>query len=59
MEIQDSSSSERRWTHGSYAAAGFAIFIFLYGLAFMIISTNLPTDGWIFVGDTFSNPPNA
>jgi hypothetical protein len=57
MEIQDSSSSERRWTHGSYAAAGFAIFIFLYGLAFMIISTNLPTDGWIFVGDTFSNPP--
>lgn len=58
METQDRSSIERRWTPGSYAAAGFAIFIFLYGLVYMIITTNIPTDGWIFEGNILSDPPS-
>ena len=58
MEILDPSSNERRWTPGSTAAAGFALFIFLYGLALTTITTYLPTDGWVYGGERFSDPPS-
>jgi hypothetical protein len=58
MEILDPSFNERRWSRGSYVAAGFALFIFLYGLVFTIITTNLPTDGWVYEGDRLSDPPS-
>jgi hypothetical protein len=48
---------ERHWTRGSYAAAGFALFILLYALGMAIYTLPMPTDGWIFDGDRFTNPP--
>jgi hypothetical protein len=47
----------RRWTRGSYAAAGFALFLLLYALGMAIYTFNMPTDGWIIDGDRFVNPP--
>jgi hypothetical protein len=44
------SANERRWTAGSFLAAGFALFLFVYNLGFSIWSTTLPSDGWMFAG---------
>jgi hypothetical protein len=38
--------NERRWRRGSYIAAGFALFLFLYNLITALVSLTWPTDGW-------------
>jgi hypothetical protein len=50
-------SNERRWTTGSYLAAGFALFLFLYQLGTSLISVTRPTDGWRMTGDLNSGSP--
>jgi hypothetical protein len=52
-------SSERRWNRGSYVAAGFALFLFLYNLGFSILSTTWPTDGWMFGGTSNAEQPEV
>ena len=52
-------SNERRWTSGSYVAAGFALFIFLYNLGTAVWSTTWPTDGWRMTGDLNSDSPQV
>jgi hypothetical protein len=50
-------SNERRWTRGSYAAAGFALFLFLYTLGTVLINITRPTDGWRMSGDLNNGSP--
>ena len=57
--MPDSSSDERRWAPGSYAAAGFAIIILLYNLITSLLSMNRLTDGWLFTENMFSDPPSV
>jgi hypothetical protein len=51
------STAERRWTPGSFAAAGFALFIVAFKLGMSLISLSRPTDGWLIAGGVVSNPP--
>ena len=59
MNVDDGmiASNERRWTSGSYAAAGFALFLFLYTLGTTLISITWPTDGWRMSGDLNTGSP--
>jgi hypothetical protein len=57
--MQSSDRVERRWTSGSFLAAGFALFMFLFYLGEALWSTTLPTDGWRFSGDAQSESPQV
>jgi hypothetical protein len=50
---QDRSISphERRWTAGTWVAAAFAAFIFLFNSGMALISFTWPSDGWMISGD--------
>ena len=52
----EASARERRWTAGSYTAAGFALFILLYNLTYSLYTFSIPTDGWLFTEDSQTTP---
>jgi hypothetical protein len=51
------SIADRRWTAGSYVAAGFALFMIAVKLGISLIGLSRPTDGWLTAGGLRSYPP--